>query len=95
MTDQELIAYLKLQGLDKDVAAADRIKELVKEQARLQVVCDQTLDERDEALAKLTKTVETLREIYSTSVDTTQLDLHVRGWIEVYTRTTLAELEGK
>ena len=31
MTDQELIAYLKLQGLDKDVAAADRIDELVKE----------------------------------------------------------------
>ena len=33
MTDEELIAYLRLQGLDKDVAAADRIEALVKELA--------------------------------------------------------------
>lgn len=31
MTDEELIAYLRLQGLDKDIAAADRIEALVKE----------------------------------------------------------------
>ena len=31
MTDEELIAHLRLQGLDKDIAAADRIEELVKE----------------------------------------------------------------
>ncbi len=30
MTDEELIAHLRLQGLDKDVAAADRIEQLVK-----------------------------------------------------------------
>lgn len=30
MTDQELIAYLKLQGLDKDIAAAEYIEELEK-----------------------------------------------------------------
>jgi hypothetical protein len=31
MTDDELIAHLRLQGLDKDIAAADRIEELVNE----------------------------------------------------------------
>ncbi len=31
MTDEELIAYLRLQGLDKDIAAADRIEALVKQ----------------------------------------------------------------
>ena len=31
MTDEELIAHLRLQGLDKDIAAADRIEQLVKE----------------------------------------------------------------
>ena len=31
MTDEELIAYLHLQGLDKDIAAADRIEALVKQ----------------------------------------------------------------
>ena len=30
MTDEELIAHLRLQGLDKDIAAADRIEALVK-----------------------------------------------------------------
>lgn len=29
MTDEELIAHLRLQGLDKDIAAADRIEQLV------------------------------------------------------------------
>lgn len=29
--DEELITYLRFQGLDKDIAAADRIEELVKE----------------------------------------------------------------
>jgi len=37
MTDQELIAYLKRQGLDKDVAAAERIEELVKERDELNI----------------------------------------------------------
>jgi len=32
MTDEELIAHLRLQGLDKDIAAANRIEELVKQQ---------------------------------------------------------------
>ena len=31
MTDEELIAHLRLQGLDKDIAAADRIEQLVIE----------------------------------------------------------------
>lgn len=31
MTDEELITYLRFQGLDKDIAAASRIDELVIE----------------------------------------------------------------
>ena len=49
MTDEELIAYLRLQGLDKDIAAADRIEALIAE--------------RDDAEAKLAKAVEALEEI--------------------------------
>ena len=64
MTDDELIAYLKLQGLDKDVAAADRIEELVKERkamamrdagydvyAGLEAKLAKVVKERDEAQA--------------------------------------------
>ena len=37
MTDEELIAYLRLQGLDKDIAAADRIEQLTAERDRLRL----------------------------------------------------------
>jgi hypothetical protein len=40
MTDQELIAYIKLRGLGKDVATADRIEQLVKERDTLARVID-------------------------------------------------------
>ena len=61
MADAELITYLRLQGLDKDIAAADRIEELEKELniSRLaSVVMDNTVEELQ---AKLTKAMEALR----------------------------------
>ena len=54
MTDDELIAYLKLQGLDKDVAAANRIEELEKElniSRMASVVMDNTVEELESKLA--------------------------------------------
>lgn len=62
MTDEELIAHLRLQGLDKDIAAADCIEQLVKENHQLatalsgcNIAWDQALHQRDEAKAKLAK----------------------------------------
>lgn len=54
MTDDELIAYLKLQGLPKDVAAADCIEELKKEldiSRMASVVMDNTVEELEAKLA--------------------------------------------
>ena len=61
MADAELITYLRLQGLDKDIAAADRIEELEKElniSRMASVVMDNTVEELQ---AKLTKAMEALR----------------------------------
>jgi hypothetical protein len=58
MTDEELISYLRLQGLDKDVAAADRIEALVNERdGLLRVVTDNhvALLRAEAAEAKLAK----------------------------------------
>lgn len=58
LRDEELIAYLRLQGLDKDIAAADRIEAL--------------LAERDEAM-QLLKTLSNMngdlsRDLYKTKL---------------------------
>ena len=65
MTDQELIAYLKLQGLDKDVAAAARIEKLLDRNKELTLqllaVHGQAADALDKAVvaeAKLVKAEE-------------------------------------
>ena len=55
MADAELITYLRLQGLDKDIAAADRIEELEKElniSRMASVVMDNTVEELEAKLAK-------------------------------------------
>lgn len=98
MNDQERIAKLRDGTWDHTImrgpnptgfcvdetpfaqATADRIEELVKE--------------RDEALAKLTKAVEALREILTKprSVDQTYVELWADTIKEV--RAVLAELEG-
>ena len=52
LTDEELIAHLRLQGLDKDVAAADRIEELVRDRKFI-------LDERDRTFALMLTRTET------------------------------------
>lgn len=55
MTDEELIAHLRLQGLDKDVAAANRIEQLVKElhtSRMASVIMDNTMAEAESKLAK-------------------------------------------
>jgi hypothetical protein len=65
MTDEELISYLRLQGLDKDVAAADRIEQLVKDRRFIIDERDRTfalmLARTEAAEAKLVKAVEALR----------------------------------
>ena len=63
MTDQELIEYLKLQGLDKDIAAADRIEELVKETELLTKEVKLLEIGFDAAQAKLARAIDALREI--------------------------------
>lgn len=94
MTD--LIKFLRTSTSSAyNKVAADRIEGLERDYKE---ACNEAADcytKQCVAEAKLTKAMEALREIYSISVDTTQLDLHVRGWIEVYTRAVLAELEGK
>ena len=43
MTDEELIAYLRLQGLDNDIAAADRIEAQAAEIERLEAKLERGL----------------------------------------------------
>lgn len=60
MTDKELIAYLRLQGLDKDVAAADRIEELVKQRDDAEhSILDIVASLQAEARVKLFEAIET------------------------------------
>lgn len=81
--------------------AADRIEEL---EAKL-ATCEKyraAYAERDrigtqavrELEAKLAKAVEALEAVYEITVEPAETDhRNVRGWIEVTTRTTLAELK--
>lgn len=85
MTDQELIAYLKRQGLDKDVAAADRIEELVSGVKGLGDAFAEMAVKREAAEAKLAKAVEALRDIMSGD--------DIYPWRKA--RAVLAELERK
>lgn len=66
MTDEELIAHLRLQGLDKDIAAADRIEQLVMDRKFILNERDRTfalmLTRTETAEAKLAKAVEALLE---------------------------------
>lgn len=95
MTDQELIAYLKRQGLDKDVAAAARIEELEK-RCSLYARADRLfVEEINDLEAKLTKAVEALRHTLDKprSADQTYAALFSEVMWEI--RFVLAELEGK
>jgi len=47
MTDEELITYLRFQGLDKDIAAADRIEQLNKNCEALSQLVDSVSGSRD------------------------------------------------
>lgn len=70
LSDEELIAHLRLQGLDKDVAAADRIEQLVKERDKFREVFNTSstlLGETELQLeaeeAKLAKAVEAIQKM--------------------------------
>lgn len=54
--DEELITYLRFQGLDKDIAAADRIKQLVATNEQLNKNC--------EALSQLVDSVSESRDFW-------------------------------
>lgn len=56
MTDEELIAYLRLQGLDKDIAAADRIEALIAER-------DEAFGEWDKAIVLAEKAAALMNEM--------------------------------
>lgn len=45
--DEELITYLRFQGLDKDIAAADRIEQLNKNCEALSQLVDSVSESRD------------------------------------------------
>ena len=61
MTNQELIAHLKLQGLDRDIAAADRIEELEARNKDLALQLLAASGQAADALDKLTKAKEFLK----------------------------------
>ena len=97
MGDQELIAYLKRQGLDKDVAAAERIEELVMERDEAVRSAGKAANTGIEyyqhamhAEAKLTKAVEALRWI----IDHRGECFIPEPWDDM-ANAVLAELEGK
>ena len=77
MTNEELIAYLKLQGLPKDVAAADRIEELESRNKELTLQLLATSGQAADALDKLTKAMAGLRKI----ADHKHFSLD-QGWIQ-------------
>ena len=54
--DEELITYLRFQGLDKDIAAADRIEQLVATNEQLNKNC--------EALSQLVDSVSESRDFW-------------------------------
>lgn len=91
MSDQELIAYLKRQGLDKDVAAADRIEELVKER-------DGYLAERNKFQLYLQRThadwelevaaVEALTAKLAKAVGALRASLEGLNWAKAYLSTS-------
>ena len=56
MTDEELVIYLRFQGLDKDIAAADRIEQLVATNEQLEKNC--------EALSQLVDSVREDRDFW-------------------------------
>lgn len=66
MTDEELIAHLRLQGLDKDVAAADRIEHLIEARNTMGNLWANEKEAKHNAEAKLAKAVEALKFTYST-----------------------------
>lgn len=80
LRDEELIAYLRLQGLDKDIAAADRIEALIEESsrrlalARSEGVARVEQFERNEALTKELNTCRMAQAV----MDNTVADLEAK-----------------
>ena len=92
MTNEELIAYLKLQGLPKDVAAADRIEELESRNKELTLQLLATSGQAADALDKLTKAMAGLRKIANyTHIGDQGVTQHAEARIA---RDVLAELGG-
>lgn len=65
MTDAELIAYLRLQGLDKDIAAADRIEELEAKLKTSEEIGKAFEEDAGQLRAKLAKAVEAAEKVIS------------------------------
>lgn len=63
MTDEELIAYLRLQGLDKDITAADRIEALIVTAALVRGQREKLTVALAETEAKLAELVEAVRAL--------------------------------
>lgn len=103
MTDQELIAYIKLRGLGKDVAAADRIEQLVKERDTLARVIDNN-DPDPSLMAKIimnsvanTCRAEEAEAKLAKAVEVLTIAKQFLGhtWVEQHVNAMLAKLEGK
>ena len=74
MTDEELIAHLRLQGLDKDIAAADRIEELVKERDVSNELGKALEKDAGQLRAKLAKAYDIIARIVAIAPDGDEYD---------------------